>query len=107
MVVKVLIFIVCGIFIYVVFEIFEEIGYGFKVDMWVVGVIIYIMFCGFLLFCSVKKDQDELFDLIMDGDYEFFLFYWDNVFSEVKDLIFKFFVVNYNECYSVEEVLVY
>lgn len=43
-------YIVCGIFIYVVLEIIVEIGYGLKVDIWVVGVIIYIFFCGFLLF---------------------------------------------------------
>lgn len=43
----------------------------------------------------------------MEGDYEFLFFYWDNVFNEVKDLILKFFVVNYNECFSVEEVLLY
>lgn len=99
------IFTVCGTPTYVAPEILEETGYGLKVDMWAAGVITYIMLCGFPPFRSAKKDQDELFDLIMEGDYEFLSPYWDNVSKEAKDLISKLLVVNYNERYSSEEVL--
>lgn len=105
MVVKAPIFTVCGTPTYVAPEILEETGYGLKVDMWAAGVITYIMLCGFPPFRSAKKDQDELFDLIMDGDYEFLSPYWDNVSSEAKNLISKLLVVNHNERYSAEEVL--
>ena len=105
MVVKAPIFTVCGTPTYVAPEILEETGYGLKVDMWAAGVITYIMLCGFPPFRSAKKDQDELFDLIMDGDYEFLSPYWDNVSSEAKDLISKLLVVNHNKRYSAEEVL--
>ena len=99
------IFTVCGTPTYVAPEILEETGYGLKVDMWAAGVISYIMLCGFPPFRSAKKDQDELFDLIMEGDYEFLSPYWDSVSKEAKDLISKLLVVNYNERYSAEEVL--
>lgn len=105
MVVKSPIFTVCGTPTYVAPEILEETGYGLKVDMWAAGVITYIMLCGFPPFRSVKKDQDELFDLIMDGDYEFLSPYWDNVSNDAKDLISKLLVVNHSERYGAEEVL--
>ncbi|KAL9968177.1 hypothetical protein ACROYT_G026518 [Oculina patagonica] len=105
MVVKSPIFTVCGTPTYVAPEILEETGYGLKVDMWAAGVITYIMLCGFPPFRSAKKDQDELFDLIMEGDYEFLSPYWDNVSNEAKDLISKLLVVKHGERYSAEEVL--
>ena len=107
MVVKSPIFTVCGTPTYVAPEILEETGYGLKVDMWAAGVITYIMLCGFPPFRSAKKDQDELFDLIMEGDYEFLSPYWDNVSNEAKDLISKLLVVNHNERFSAEEVLLH
>lgn len=105
MVVKSPIFTVCGTPTYVAPEILEETGYGLKVDMWAAGVITYIMLCGFPPFRSAKKDQDELFDLIMEGDYEFLSPYWDNVSDEAKDLISKLLIVNPNHRYSAEDVL--
>lgn len=47
--------------------------------MWVVGVIIYILLCGFLLFRSFDRNQIELFEFIKVGEYEFFSLYWDNI----------------------------
>lgn len=47
--------------------------------MWVVGVIIYILLCGFLSFRSFDRNQIELFEFIKVGEYEFFSFYWDNI----------------------------
>ena len=99
------IFTVCGTPTYVAPEILEETGYGLKVDMWAAGVITYIMLCGFPPFRSAKRDQDELFDLIMEGDYEFLSPYWDNISDEAKDLISKLLVVNPNSRYSAEDVL--
>lgn len=103
--VKTPIFTVCGTPTYVAPEILEETGYGLKVDMWAAGVITYIMLCGFPPFRSAKRDQDELFDLIMDGEYEFLSPYWDKISSEAKDLISNLLVVNPSERYSAEDVL--
>ena len=103
--VKTPIFTVCGTPTYVAPEILEETGYGLKVDMWAAGVIAYIMLCGFPPFRSAKRDQDELFDLIMEGDYEFLSPYWDKISDEAKDLISKLLVVSPNDRYSADEVL--
>lgn len=105
--VKTPIFTVCGTPTYVAPEILEETGYGLKVDMWAAGVITYIMLCGFPPFRSAKRDQDELFDLIMEGDYEFLSPYWDHISEGAKDLISKLLVVNPNERHSAEDVLVH
>ena len=103
--VKTPIFTVCGTPTYVAPEILEENGYGLKVDMWAAGVITYIMLCGFPPFRSAKRDQDELFDLIMEGEYEFLSPYWDNISNHAKDLISKLLVVKPSERFSAVDVL--
>lgn len=99
------IFTVCGTPTYVAPEILEESGYGLKVDMWAAGVITYIMLCGFPPFRSARRDQDELFDLIQEGAFEFLSPYWDAVSAQAKDLISNLLVVSVNKRYSAQQVL--
>lgn len=99
------IFTVCGTPTYVAPEILEESGYGLKVDMWAAGVITYIMLCGFPPFRSARRDQDELFDLIQEGIFEFLSPYWDPISSQAKDLISNLLVVEVKSRYSAEQVL--
>lgn len=47
--------------------------------MWAAGVITYILLCGFPPFRSLDRDQEELFEIIQLGDYEFLSPYWDNI----------------------------
>lgn len=47
--------------------------------MWAAGVILYILLCGFPPFRSLERDQDELFDIIQLGHFEFLAPYWDNI----------------------------
>jgi serine/threonine protein kinase len=56
-------------------------GYGLEVDMWAVGVISYILLCGFPPFRSPDRNQTELFEFIKAGEYEFLSPYWDNISS--------------------------
>ncbi|KAG9355556.1 hypothetical protein JZ751_000394 [Albula glossodonta] len=81
------IFTVCGTPTYVAPEILTEKGYGLPVDMWATGVILYILLCGFPPFRSQEKDQDELFELIQKGEYEFLPPYWDDISEGAKGLI--------------------
>ena len=103
--VRVPLFMVCGTPTYVAPEILEETGYGLKVDIWAAGVILYIMLCGFPPFRSVNKDQDELFDLIIAGDYEFLAPYWDDVSQNAKDLVSKLLVVDSKRRFTAQEIL--
>ncbi|NWI66972.1 DCLK3 kinase, partial [Todus mexicanus] len=73
------IFTVCGTPTYVAPEILAEKGYGLEVDMWAAGVILYILLCGFPPFRSQDRDQEELFQIIQLGHYEFLSPYWDNI----------------------------
>ncbi|KAJ8334807.1 hypothetical protein SKAU_G00404460 [Synaphobranchus kaupii] len=81
------IFTVCGTPTYVAPEILSEKGYGVPVDMWATGVILFILLCGFPPFRSQEKDQDELFELIQQGQYEFLPPYWDSISDGAKGLI--------------------
>ena len=47
--------------------------------MWAVGVITYILLCGFPPFRSPDRNQTELFEFIKAGKYEFLSPYWDNI----------------------------
>ena len=47
--------------------------------MWAVGVITYILLCGFPPFRSPDRKQTELFEFIKAGEYQFLSPYWDEI----------------------------
>merc|ERR1711924_567938 len=75
----------CGTPGYVAPEILEGHGYGMQVDCWSLGVILYILLCGFPPFYN--ENTGELFKTIKRGTYDFPTPYWDAVSAEGKDLI--------------------
>lgn len=98
-------FTVCGTPTYVAPEILAETGYGLKVDIWAAGVITYILLCGFPPFFSETNDQDELFDQILAGKYEFNSPYWDDVSNSAKELITQMLQLHPERRYSATQVL--
>jgi len=78
-------------------------GYGKEVDMWSVGVILYILLCGFPPFYA--EDDDESFDQIIAGVFEYPEPYWTHVSAEAKDLINKLLVVDASKRYTATEAL--
>lgn len=99
------IFTVCGTPTYVAPEILSEKGYGLEVDMWAAGVILYILLCGFPPFRSPERDQDELFNIIQQGQFEFLAPYWDNISDAAKDLVRHLLVVDPKKRYTAHQVL--
>uniref|UniRef100_A0A8C2N0B1 non-specific serine/threonine protein kinase n=1 Tax=Cricetulus griseus TaxID=10029 RepID=A0A8C2N0B1_CRIGR len=99
------IFTVCGTPTYVAPEILSEKGYGLEVDMWAAGVILYILLCGFPPFRSPERDQDELFNIIQLGQFEFLAPYWDNISDAAKDLVRHLLVVDPKKRYTAHQVL--
>ena len=53
-------------------------GYSLEIDMWALGVILYILLCGFPPFRSPDRKQTQLFQFIKEGNFEFLRPYWDS-----------------------------
>ncbi|KAL2080406.1 hypothetical protein ACEWY4_024199 [Coilia grayii] len=96
---------VCGTPTYVAPEILAETGYGIAVDVWAMGVILYILLCGFPPFRSTDRNQGELFKLIQAGDLQFPPPYWDDISEDVKDLIQGLLQVNPKKRLTAQETL--
>ena len=93
----------CGTPTYVAPEIIGNFGYDSKVDCWSLGVILYVMLCGYPPFYA--EENNELFQLIKECDYEFHEPYWDNISEDAKDLIKKLLVADPVKRLSAEEIL--
>ena len=96
-------FTACGTPSYVAPEIINSQGYDIKVDCWSLGVILYVMLCGFPPFYA--DDNDTLFKLIKESDFDFPSPYWDNVSDNAKDLIKNLLVVDSRKRLTTEEIL--
>eukprot|EP00055_Hartaetosiga_balthica_P014012 m.74749 g.74749 ORF g.74749 m.74749 type:complete len:1183 (-) comp8459_c0_seq2:144-3692(-) len=83
------IYTICGTPTYVAPEIISKdaVGYGLEVDLWALGIISYILLCGFPPFSSPSKDQQDLFDRIRRGAFTFPKKYWETVSDQAKELI--------------------
>lgn len=73
--------------------------------MWAIGVILYIILCGFPPFRSPDRDQGELFEMIQLGVFEFIPPYWDNISEAAMDLIRRLVVVDCKRRFGASQVL--
>jgi serine/threonine protein kinase len=77
--------------------------YGLEVDMWAVGVVLYILLCGYPPFYA--ESDDDVFDQILDGDYEYPSPHWDSISAQAKDLISQCLVITPSQRITAEEAL--
>jgi len=82
----------CGTPSYVAPEVLNAAGYGNEVDMWSIGVITYILLCGFPPFYG--DTVPEIFEQIMEANFDYPEEYWGQVSKEAKDFINKLLVVD-------------
>ncbi|EDO29114.1 predicted protein, partial [Nematostella vectensis] len=76
---------VCGTPGYCAPEVLKGESYDTGVDMWAIGVIAYILLCGFEPFYD-ETDQ-QMFQRILKCDYDFVSPWWDDVSSGAKNSI--------------------
>ncbi|GLE11626.1 hypothetical protein PINS_up024161 [Pythium insidiosum] len=93
----------CGTPGYVAPEILQGKPYGAPVDIWSIGVITYILLCGYPPFHD--DSQPILFRKIKDGRFVFDAPYWDDVSDDAKDLIRKMLVVDPTQRWTAEQLL--
>uniref|UniRef100_A0A8C1M1G9 Calcium/calmodulin-dependent protein kinase type IV n=2 Tax=Cyprinus carpio TaxID=7962 RepID=A0A8C1M1G9_CYPCA len=95
---------VCGTPGYCAPEILRGNAYGPEVDMWSVGVILYILLCGFEPFFDPRGDQ-YMYSRILNCDYEFVSPWWDEVSLNAKDLVSKLIVLDPHKRLTVKQAL--
>jgi len=77
----------CGTPGYVAPEILKRRTYHKEVDIWSLGVIMYILLCGFPPFHDDGNNLKNLYRQIRQGKYSFPAKYWGNVSKNAKNLI--------------------
>mmetsp|Transcript_60990 Transcript_60990/g.149331 ORF Transcript_60990/g.149331 Transcript_60990/m.149331 type:complete len:551 (-) Transcript_60990:147-1799(-) len=93
----------CGSPQYVAPEVYiHEDGYDEQVDLWSVGICIYVFLGGYAPF---EGSAYELPEMICEGQFDFHPQYWVGISKPPKDLISQLIVVNPDERASVEEAL--
>ena len=90
----------CGTPGYVAPEILHGKGYGLEVDYWSIGVILYIILCGFPPF--YEESNQALFETIKSGSFEFPSPFWDGISDMAKDLVSNCLKVDPKERYTAE-----
>lgn len=94
----------CGTPGYVAPEVLKNQGYDSgAIDMWSVGVILYILLCGFPPF--FEEDLPALFDMILNARYDFPSPWWDNVSGTAKDLVVKLLELDPKTRLTADQVL--
>jgi len=94
----------CGTPGYVAPEVLQNRGYtGGAVDMWSVGVILYILLCGFPPF--YEEELPALFEQIMKARYDFPSPWWDNISADAKGLVKGLLTIDPNKRTTAEQVL--
>merc|ERR1711874_767653 len=93
----------CGTPGYVAPEVLAQKPYGKAVDVWSIGVISYILLCGYPPFYD--ENDANLFAQILKGEFEFDSPYWDDISEEAKDFIRSLMCVDVDKRLSCEDAI--
>ena len=93
----------CGTPSYVAPEVLKNAPYDQSVDMWSIGVIIYVVLCGYPPFAD--SNQSELFRRIRMSNWKFRGEEWENISDDAKDLIRGLLVANPIQRFTAKQAL--
>ncbi|XP_063591816.1 calcium/calmodulin-dependent protein kinase type 1-like [Penaeus indicus] len=93
----------CGTPGYVAPEVLAQKPYGKAVDVWSIGVIAYILLCGYPPFYD--ENDANLFAQILKGEFEFDSPYWDEISDSAKDFIRQLMCVDVEKRYTCKQSL--
>ncbi|KAK1946718.1 Calcium/calmodulin-dependent protein kinase type 1 [Phytophthora citrophthora] len=82
----------CGTPGYVAPEVVQGEPYGAEVDCWSLGVILFILLCGYPPFPGAN--HATVLDKVVKAEYKFESPYWDEVSDEAKDLVSELLTVD-------------
>ncbi|KAI6659340.1 calcium/calmodulin-dependent protein kinase type II delta chain isoform X16 [Oopsacas minuta] len=88
---------------YVAPEVLRQEPYNKAVDLWSLGIIVYILLCGYPPFYD--EDDLQLFELIKKGEYEYESPYWDEISETAKNFISKLLTLDPTLRMSCKEAL--
>ncbi|XP_064559095.1 calcium/calmodulin-dependent protein kinase type 1D isoform X3 [Zonotrichia leucophrys gambelii] len=91
----------CGTPGYVAPEVLAQKPYSKAVDCWSIGVIAYILLCGYPPFYD--ENDSKLFEQILKAEYEFDSPYWDDISESAKDFIRNLMEKDPNKRYTCEQ----
>ncbi|KAL6930800.1 hypothetical protein ACO0R3_003921 [Hanseniaspora guilliermondii] len=94
----------CGSPGYVSPEILQNLEYTEKTDMWSLGVVLYILLCGFPPF-SDQLGPPSMKQQIIEAKYAFYSPYWDNIPDAALDLISNLLQLDTKKRYSVMDAV--
>ncbi|XP_011444543.1 calcium/calmodulin-dependent protein kinase type 1-like [Crassostrea angulata] len=95
----------CGTPGYVAPEVLAQQPYGKEVDCWSIGVISYILLCGYPPFYD--ESDAALFQQILRAEYEFDSPYWDDISESAKDFIRHLMCKNPKQRFTCKQSLAY
>ncbi|KAJ3220109.1 hypothetical protein HDU67_006865 [Dinochytrium kinnereticum] len=93
----------CGTPGYVAPEVLRKTGHGKPVDIWAMGVITYVLLCGYTPFWG--ESQAELLQAILAGDFVFDDDPWAQISQAAKDFISLMLVLDPHQRPSARELL--
>nr|XP_046169406.1 calcium/calmodulin-dependent protein kinase type 1D-like isoform X1 [Oncorhynchus gorbuscha]XP_046169414.1 calcium/calmodulin-dependent protein kinase type 1D-like isoform X1 [Oncorhynchus gorbuscha] len=93
----------CGTPGYVAPEVLAQKPYSKAVDCWSIGVIAYILLCGYPPFYD--ENDSKLFEQILKADYEFDAPYWDDISDSAKEFISSLMEKDPQKRYTCDQAL--